>query len=572
MDFKQKYQSWLDDDYFDKLTKDELSTLSEKEIEDRFYKDLDFGTGGLRGVIGAGTNRMNIYTVSKATQGLANYILKQGTEKKGVCIAYDSRRFSKEFALVSALVLAGNGIKAYVFESLRPTPVLSFAVRYLKATSGIVVTASHNPPEYNGYKVYWDDGGQVPYPRDAQIIEEVYKVSDFKDIKKLTEDDALSKNLLVYIGKQIDDAYTEEVKKQCINKDIIAKMADSTNIIYTPLHGSGNLPVRRVLEEIGFKNINIVKEQELPDENFTTVGYPNPESENVYDLAIKLSEKINADVILATDPDCDRVGVVVKDSNGDYKYLTGNMTGVILTEYLLTQLKANNKLPQNPAVISTIVSTGMTKAIAESNQVKYIEVLTGFKYIGEKIKEFEQTNSNNFIIGFEESYGYLVGTYARDKDAVVASMLICEACAYYKSIGKTLYDALQDSYKKYGFYKESIKSIDLKGIDGIAQIKKIMADLRAKPPTKIADNKICVIKDYLNSIETNFEQGKQVKIDLPVSDVLYYVLDDESWFCVRPSGTEPKIKIYFGVKSDSLENADEKLKLFSKNVVDIICK
>lgn len=574
MGFMENYKQWLEDDYFDSETKAELKSIenNEKEIEERFYKNLDFGTGGLRGIIGAGTNRMNIYTVSKATQGLANYILKQGDEgkKMGVAIAYDSRRMSPEFAETAALVLNGNGIKAYLFDELRPTPVLSFAVRHLGCTAGIVVTASHNPPEYNGYKVYWADGGQVPSPRDAEIIDEVNAVSDFHMIKKANKDEAQKDGLLNIIGKEVDEEYDKNVLAQRINPDIIKTVGETLKIVYTPLHGTGNKPVRRILEAAGFKNVNVVPEQELPDSEFSTVGYPNPEDPKAFTLALNLADKIDADIIVGTDPDADRVGAVVKNKNGEYVVLSGNMTGVLLTEYILSQKKEMGKLPENGAVISTIVSTDMTKVIAESYNVDYFEVLTGFKYIGEKIKQFEESGSHQYLFGFEESYGCLAGTYARDKDAVVATMLICELAAFYKTRGMSLYEGVMEIYKKYGFYKEIIKSITLKGIEGIANMKKIMDTLRSSTPAEIDGAKVIEARDYKSSICKNVLTGEETKITLPVSNVLYYVLDNGTWFCVRPSGTEPKIKIYFGSNAKSEEEVQAKLESASSGIMKII--
>jgi len=574
MDYKEKYLNWVNNDYFDDETREELKKIAdnEKEIEDRFFKELDFGTGGLRGVIGAGTNRLNIYTISKATQGLANYILKEGEEAKnaGVCIAYDSRRFSTLFAKTAALVLNGNGIKTYLFETLRPTPTLSFAIRELNAAAGIVVTASHNPPEYNGYKVYWSDGGQVPFPRDNEIITEVNAITDFSMVKKLTEEEATQQNLFNIIGKEIDDKYVEKVKEQLVNKELVTQSGKDLNIVYTPLHGTGNILVRRVLDEVGFKNVFVVPEQELPDENFSTVGYPNPEDPNVFKLGIALGEEHNADLILATDPDCDRIGVVIKNDAGESIVLTGNMVGVLITDYLIKQNKSNNTMPKNPAIISTIVSTDMTKAIAEKNNITYIDVLTGFKYIGEKIKEFEISGSNNFLFGFEESYGALAGTYARDKDAVVIAMLVCEMALYYKAKGMNLYDGLQQLYKEYGFFKESIETITLKGIDGLNDMKKIMTSLRENPPKSIDGTKIISLKDYSIGKEINFVVNATKNFDMPKSDVLYFDLGEGSWFCVRPSGTEPKIKIYFGIKGENNADADSKLKSFSESVMKLI--
>lgn len=574
MDYKQRYLDWLNDAYFDAETKAELKAIEndDKEIQERFYKDLEFGTGGLRGIIGAGTNRMNKYTVGKATQGLANYILKQGEEgkKMGVAISYDSRHMSPEFAEQAALVLNGNGIKAYVFDELRPTPELSFAVRHLGCTAGIMVTASHNPPEYNGYKVYWADGGQVPYPRDEEIINEVNGIENYSDVKTANKQEAQTSGLFNIIGKEIDDEFVKNVKAQSINSDVIKQVTDTFKIVYTPLHGTGNKPVRRVLEEVGFKNVYVVPEQELPDPEFSTVSYPNPEDPKAFILAMELAKKEQADIIVGTDPDADRVGAVVKDSSGEYIILTGNMTGVLLADYILSQKKANGTLPENGALVSTIVSTNMTQAIAKYYDVAMYEVLTGFKYIGEKIKEFEQTGSHTFLFGFEESYGCLSGTYARDKDAVVATMLICEMAAFYKTKGMSLYEGLQEVYKKYGYYKETVKSITLKGIEGVQKIKYIMETLRKDSPNEVSGVKVVEARDYKASVTKNLVTGKEEKIELPVSDVLYYVLEDESWFCIRPSGTEPKIKVYFGVNGNTSEEADDKLNKVSSGLMSII--
>ena len=573
MDYKEIYNQWLTDEYFDEKTRNELKTIEndDKEIQERFYKSLDFGTGGLRGIIGAGTNRMNIYTVSKATQGFANYIKKQGEDavKKGVAIAYDSRRMSPEFAETAALVLNGNGIKTYLFESLRPTPVLSFAVRHLNCTGGIVVTASHNPPEYNGYKVYWSDGGQVPFPRDMEIIKEVEAVSDFKQIKKADKEQAIKDGLFNIVGQEVDDEYIKNVKAQLINPEII-KTASDLKIDYTPLHGTGNIPVRRVLKEVGFENVSVVPEQELPDSEFSTVGYPNPEDPKAFELAMKLADQVGADIVVGTDPDADRVGAVVKNNKGEYVILTGNMTGVLLTEYILSSKKQQGSLPENGAVISTIVSTNLTKVIAENYGVDYFEVLTGFKYIGEKIKGFEADNSNTYLFGFEESYGCLAGTYARDKDAVVATMLICELAAYYKSKGMTLYEGLQELYKKYGFYKETIKSITLKGIEGIENMKKIMDTLRTDLPKEIGGVLLVESRDYNAGTFKNHLTGEEGTVNLPKSNVLYYTLENGTWFCVRPSGTEPKIKIYFGSKGDTMETAENNIQNALNGVMEIV--
>ena len=549
MGYMENYKKWCEDTYFDEATRAELKAIegNDKEIQERFYKDLEFGTGGLRGIIGAGTNRLNIYTVSKATQGFANYIIKQGEDavKKGVAIAFDSRRMSPEFAEITALVLNGNGIKTYIYPSLRPTPMLSFAVRELNCTGGVVITASHNPPEYNGYKVYWADGGQVPYPRDEAIIEEVNAVTDFHTIKTANKDEAVKAGLFNVIGEEVDEAFDKNVLAQIVNPEIIKEQHD-LKIVYTPIHGSGNKPVRRVLKKAGFENVTVVPEQELPDSEFTTVGYPNPENPAVFELAIKLAEKIDADIILGTDPDCDRVGAVVKTKDGSYTVLTGNMTGTLICNYICSQKAKLGTLPKNGALVSTIVSSEMTKAIAKKYNLAYFDVLTGFKYIGEKIKEFEQTGEYQYVFGFEESYGCLSGTYARDKDAVVASLLICEMAAYYKSRGMSLYDGLMELYDTYGVYKEIIHSITLKGIEGIENMKKIMDTLRKDAPSEIAGVKVTETRDYLEDKIVDVATGKVSPTNLPKSNVLYFTLADDTWFCVRPSGTEPKIKIYFG--------------------------
>lgn len=557
--YLQKYEEWLNNDLFDEATKAELASIkgNDKEIEDRFYKDLEFGTGGLRGVIGAGTNRMNIYTVRKATQGLANYILKNTSDgkEKGVAIAYDSRFMSPEFSLETALVLAGNGIKAYVFESLRPTPELSYAVRHLGCTAGIVVTASHNPPEYNGYKVYWEDGCQVPPPRDGHIIDEVNKVASFEEIKVADKEEAIKEGLLQYIGKEIDDAFIEQVKNQSIYPDLVKKIGEDLKIVYTPLHGTGYMPVTRVLGDVGFKNVHVVEAQAVPDSQFSTVGYPNPEDPKAFAMAIELAKETDADIIVGTDPDADRVGVLCKDPSGEYKVLSGNMTGVLLADYIISQKREKGELPINGALIKTIVSTEMTRAIADQNGVALMEVLTGFKFIGEKIKEFEESGDYTYVFGFEESFGYLAGTYARDKDAVVATMLACELAAFYKSKGMTLYEGLQSLYKKYGYYKEELRSITLKGVEGVAKIKAILEELRVNPPKEVAGQEIIEARDYQIGKIKNLRSGEENETGLPSSNVLYYVLEN-GWFCVRPSGTEPKVKFYFGVKATDEEKAN----------------
>lgn len=573
MGYMENYKKWCEDTYFDEATRAELKAIegNDKEIQERFYKDLEFGTGGLRGIIGAGTNRLNIYTVSKATQGFANYIIKQGEDavKKGVAIAFDSRRMSPEFAEITALVLNGNGIKTYIYPSLRPTPMLSFAVRELNCTGGVVITASHNPPEYNGYKVYWADGGQVPYPRDEAIIEEVNAVTDFHTIKTANKDEAVKAGLFNVIGEEVDEAFDKNVLAQIVNPEIIKEQHD-LKIVYTPIHGSGNKPVRRVLKKAGFENVTVVPEQELPDSEFTTVGYPNPENPAVFELAIKLAEKIDADIILGTDPDCDRVGAVVKTKDGSYTVLTGNMTGTLICNYICSQKAKLGTLPKNGALVSTIVSSEMTKAIAKKYNLAYFDVLTGFKYIGEKIKEFEQTGEYQYVFGFEESYGCLSGTYARDKDAVVASLLICEMAAYYKSRGMSLYDGLMELYDTYGVYKEIIHSITLKGIEGIENIKKIMDTLRKDAPSEIAGVKVTETRDYLEDKIVDVATGKVSPTNLPKSNVLYFTLADDTWFCVRPSGTEPKIKIYFGTKADTVENAEKKIATAQDGIMKVV--
>lgn len=575
MDYMEKYRFWLASDAFDEETKKELQAIDgdDKEIKERFYKDLEFGTGGLRGIIGAGTNRMNKYTVGKATQGLANYILKNNPDgaKMGVAIAYDSRNMSPEFAERSALVLNANGIKAYVFDELRPTPELSYAVRALGCTAGIVVTASHNPPEYNGYKVYWADGAQVVYPKDKGIIGEVNAISDFSLIKTMDRKEAEEKGLFNVIGKEIDDGFIKAIKAQAVRPEEIKKAEDMV-IVYTPLHGTGNKPVRRVLDEVGFKNVYVVPEQEKPDKNFSTVGYPNPEDPKAFTLAIELAKEKNAEIVVGTDPDADRIGVVIRDEKGNYDILTGNMTGALLTEYVLNGRKEKGLLPENAAVIKTIVTTEMVRAIAESYNAELIEVLTGFKFIGEKIKQFEEDHSHTFVFGFEESYGCLSGTYARDKDAVGAAMLVCEMAAYYKNRGMTLHDALEELYKKYGFYKEGVKSVTLKGIDGAEKIGKIMAYLRENTPEGFGGNKVLTVKDYKSGVFTDVATGNKSESPLPASDVLYYNLEDRAWLCVRPSGTEPKIKFYMGVKAESSDAALAKVEAMEKSVDELLEK
>ena len=573
MEYLEKYNQWLNNDIFDSETKEELLKIkdNDKEIEDRFYKELEFGTAGLRGIIGAGTNRMNKYTVGKATQGLANYIIKENGQSKGVAIAYDSRNMSPEFSKIAALCLNANGIKTYLFESLRPTPELSFAVRELGCIAGIVVTASHNPPEYNGYKVYWEDGAQIVAPKDKEIIEEVKNVENYSEIKTMDEEKAKKEGLFNVIGKEIDDKYIAELKKQSLNTDVIKQMAKDIKIVYTPLHGTGNVPVRRVLNELGFENVYVVPEQELPDGNFSTVSYPNPEDPKAFELALKLAKEKDADVVLANDPDADRLGVYAKDTKtGEYKSFTGNMSGLLIAEYVLSQKREKGILPSNGALIKTIVSSNLADAIAKEYNVKLIEVLTGFKYIGEQIKSFEKNKNYEYLFGFEESYGCLVGTHARDKDGIVAVMLLCEAAAYYKKQGYTLWDQMINIYKKYGYYKEDIITITLKGIDGAEKIQEILSKLRNNPPKIIADYKVLKTRDYKNKETLDLVTNEKGTTDLPISNVLYYELENDAWCCTRPSGTEPKIKFYIGVKTNSIEESNNEIEKIKEAIMDLI--
>jgi phosphoglucomutase len=567
MDYMNRYEEWLTNPYFDEATRGELGALkgNDKEIKERFYKDLEFGTGGLRGILGAGVNRMNLYTVRRATQGLANIIIKHGEQKKGVAIAYDSRRMSPEFALDSALCLAANGIPAYLFESLRPTPELSFAVRTLGCIAGIVVTASHNPPEYNGYKVYWEDGAQITYPKDEEIIHEVNSIADFASAKTMNKEDALNQGLLTILGKEMDDKYIAELKKLVINP--INEEGKQMKIVYTPLHGTGNLPVRRILSELGFEQVYVVPEQELPDSDFSTVGYPNPEDPKVFVLAQKLAEEVGADLILATDPDADRLGIMVRNNQGEFVLFNGNMTGALIAEYEFSQKAEKGILPKNAALIKTIVTGNISDMIAAYYNATLIEVLTGFKYIGEQIKLFEQTGSHEYVFGYEESYGCLVGTHARDKDAVVAVMCLCEAAAYYKSKGSSLYEQMNRIYEKYGYFKEDLFSVTLKGIEGMEKIKEIMTRYRMNPPKQVGDYQVLRVRDYLNDTITDMGTGNVSPTGLPKSDVLYFDLNDNGWCAVRPSGTEPKIKFYFGVKGNSAEDAEAKLNKLMKDEV-----
>ena len=562
MSYMEQFNFWVEDAYFDEETKKELLAIkdNEKEIEDRFYKELEFGTGGLRGVIGAGTNRMNIYTVRKATQGLANYILKQGGAEKGIAIAYDSRRMSPEFADEAALCMAANGIKAYVFDALRPTPELSFAIRKLGCISGIVVTASHNPPEYNGYKVYWEDGAQVTAPKDKEIITEVKNVTDYHTVKTMDKEEAMKAGLYNVIGKEIDDAYMVELKKQIIHPEIIEEVANDIKIVYSPFNGTGNVPVRRILAELGFKNVYVVKEQEMPDPNFTTLAYPNPEDPAAFTLALKLAKEVDADVVLATDPDADRLGIYAKDAKtGEYVSFTGNMSGMLIAEYIMRERCATGTMPENPALVKTIVTTNLADQMTKEYGVKLIEVLTGFKFIGEQIKLFEQTGSNNYVFGLEESYGCLAGTHARDKDAVVAVMCLCEVAAWCKKQGITLWDQMINLYEKYGYFKEDQYAITLKGIEGSKQIEEMMNKLRSNPPKQFGDLKVVEFRDYKSGKTINNETGAEGTTGLPESNVLYFDLTNDSWCCARPSGTEPKIKFYMGVKGENLEDAAAKV-------------
>lgn len=574
MDYMKVYEEWLSNPYFDRQTKKELEGIKNdtNEIKERFYADLEFGTAGLRGVIGAGINRMNIYTVRKATQGLANYIQKTSGKDRGVAIAYDSRRMSPEFADEAALCLCANGIRAYVFESLRPTPELSYAVRELSCIAGINITASHNPPEYNGYKVYWEDGAQITPPHDSGIMDEVKAVTDYASVKTMDKQEAINQGLYIVIGNEIDDKYITELKKQVIHQDSIDAMAKELKIVYTPLHGTGNIPARRVLKELGFENVYVVPEQELPDGEFPTVSYPNPEAEEAFELALKLAREKNADLVLATDPDADRLGVYVKDAkSGEYITLTGNMSGCLLADYELSQRKAvYGDLPEDGALIKTIVTSNMADAIARHYNVKLIEVLTGFKYIGQQILGFEQSNKGTYLFGFEESYGCLIGTHARDKDAIVATMALCEAAAYYKTQNKTLWDAMTDMYEKYGYYKDDVKSITLKGIEGLEKIGMILENLRNAPPEIVGDYKVLSARDYKKGTIKDLVSGDLSTTNLPSSNVLYYDLTDGAWICVRPSGTEPKIKFYMGVVGTSMEDADKKSKELGESMVNMI--
>ena len=574
-DYMKIYEQWLADPYFDEDTKNELRAIAddENEIKERFYMDLEFGTAGLRGIIGAGINRMNIYTVRRATQGLANYIKKQGGEEKGVAIAFDSRRMSPEFAMEAAMTLAANGIKAYKFESLRPTPELSFAVRELGCIAGINITASHNPPEYNGYKVYWEDGAQFTPPHDKGVLEEVLAIEDLSTVKTTSEEEALRSGKFQVIGKEIDDKYIENVKAQVVNQDAIDRMQKDITIIYTPLHGTGNIPARRVMKELGFENVYVVPEQELPDGNFPTVSYPNPEAEEAFALGLKLAKEKNADLVLATDPDADRLGVYVKDAKtGEYHPLTGNMSGSLLCDYVLGQKQAKGQIPADGQVIKSIVTTNLVNAVAEHYGCELVEVLTGFKYIGQQILKEEQTGKGTYMFGMEESYGCLIGTYARDKDAISATAALCEAAAYYKEKGMTLWDAMVEMYEKYGYYKDEVKSIGLKGIEGLAKIQEIMENFRQEPPKTLGDYTVTAARDYKAGTIMDMASGAVRPTGLPSANVLYYEMNDGAWLCVRPSGTEPKIKFYYGVKGTSMEDADARSEKMGAELTELVNK
>ena len=574
-DYMKIYEQWLADPYFDEDTKNELRAIAddENEIKERFYMDLEFGTAGLRGIIGAGINRMNIYTVRRATQGLANYIKKQGGEEKGVAIAFDSRRMSPEFAMEAAMTLAANGIKAYKFEYLRPTPELSFAVRELGCIAGINITASHNPPEYNGYKVYWEDGAQFTPPHDKGVLEEVLAIEDLSTVKITSEEEALRSGKFQVIGKEIDDKYIENVKAQVVNQDAIDRMQKDITIIYTPLHGTGNIPARRVMKELGFENVYVVPEQELPDGNFPTVSYPNPEAEEAFALGLKLAKEKNADLVLATDPDADRLGVYVKDAKtGEYHPLTGNMSGSLLCDYVLGQKQAKGQIPADGQVIKSIVTTNLVNAVAEHYGCELVEVLTGFKYIGQQILKEEQTGKGTYMFGMEESYGCLIGTYARDKDAISATAALCEAAAYYKEKGMTLWDAMVAMYEKYGYYKDTVKSIGLKGIEGLAKIQEIMENFRQEPPKTLGDYTVTAARDYKAGTIMDMASGAVRPTGLPSANVLYYEMNDGAWLCVRPSGTEPKIKFYYGVKGTSMEDADARSEKMGAELTELVNK
>ena len=573
MNYLDEYKKWCESPEFDEETKKELLEIKENEaeIEDRFYKELEFGTAGLRGVIGAGTNRMNKYTVGKATQGLANYIVSQGTQEKGVAISYDSRRMSKEFSLQTALILCANGIKAYLFENLRPVPELSFAVRNLGCTAGVMITASHNPPKYNGYKVYWDDGAQIVSPRDKDIIGEVRKIQKFDEIKSISKEEAISKGLLNYVGTEMDDKYLEALKKCIINPDIMKEEGKNLKVVYTPLHGTGNTITERLLKELGMSNVYVVPEQKEPDGEFPTVDYPNPEDKKAFKLALDLAEKVDADVVLATDPDADRLGIFAKDTKtGEYKEYTGNMSALLIAEYRISQMKEKGILPADGMFLTTIVSSELAKAVAKEYKLECIEVLTGFKNIGTVMRKAEENKDKTYVFGFEESYGCLIGDYARDKDGIAAVMALCEAACYYKSKNKTLWDAMIDIYEKYGYYKETQVAIVREGAQGAQEIKDMMTKMRKSNIEKIGDYKVLTFKDIEEDISKDMKTGEITKTGLPKSNVLYYALEDDSWCCIRPSGTEPKIKLYMGIKANTNEEANKKLEELKNAMLEII--
>ncbi len=573
MDYLKEYKRWCESPEFDEETRKELIAIKEdeKEIEDRFYKELEFGTAGLRGVIGAGTNRMNKYTVGKATQGLANYILEQGTQDKGVAISYDSRRMSKEFSLQTALILNANGIKTYLFENLRPVPELSFAVRELKCTAGVMITASHNPPKYNGYKVYWDDGAQIVEPRDKEIIEKVRAVESFSEIKEITREEAEEKGLFNIVGTEMDDKYLNILKAKVLNPEIVKEQGKELKVVYTPLHGTGNTIAERLLNEIGIENVYVVPEQKEPNGEFPTVSYPNPEDRNAFKLALDLANKVDADVVLATDPDADRLGIFAKDSKtGKYMEYTGNMSALLIAEYRIEQMKEKNILPENGMVITTVVSSNLTKAISKYYGLNCIEVLTGFKNIGRIMRQEEEKNGKKYVFGFEESYGCLIGDYARDKDGIAAVMALCEAACYYREKGKTLWDAMEDIYKKYGYYKETQVSIVMEGSEGAEKIKNMMTEMRNTPVEEIGEYKVLTFKDIEKDVVKNMITGEEKTTGLPKSNVLYYELEDDNWCCIRPSGTEPKIKLYMGVKGTSESDANEKLEALKNAMVSLV--
>ena len=573
MNYLEEYKKWCESPEFDEETKKELLAIKddEKEIEDRFYKELEFGTAGLRGVIGAGTNRMNQYTVGKATQGLANYILEQGTENKGVAISYDSRKMSKEFSMQTALILCANGIKTYLFKSLRPVPELSFAIRELKCTAGIMITASHNPPKYNGYKVYWDDGAQIVSPRDKDIIAKVRAVESFSEIKQMSEEEAKSKGLLNFVGTEMDDKYIEKLKSLILNPEIVKEQGKKLKVVYTPLHGTGNMVAERLLKEIGIENLYVVPEQKEPDGNFPTVDYPNPEDPKAFKLALELAKKVDADVVLATDPDADRLGIFAKDTKtGEYKNYTGNMSALLIAEYRISQMKEKGILTKNGMMITTIVSSNLTKAIGEYYGLEVFEVLTGFKNIGAVMRKAEENKDKEYVFGFEESYGCLIGDYARDKDGIAAVMALCEAACYYQSKGMTLWDQMIAIYEKYGYYKETQVSIVREGAEGAEEIKQIMTNTRNKDIEKIGDYKVLTFKDIDKDYVKNMITGEESKSGLPKSNVLYYELEDNNWCCIRPSGTEPKIKLYMGVKGKTDEEASKKLEDLKQAMLEVV--